>query len=357
MTGITSKGKAKRVGVLWLLILLAFIAFNAAYWPVHFRQRERDPANFLPYARTLHEAARTREAVAALQAGIAAHRPATAEPYRTLQARLSDLGDMDAARRLQEQILFYHGLETGGATGEALVRDAIMLSLESSPLPTPAQETARALRIAAVELGAAIGQLEAVRALNIEQQFALLRLAGGTVNTDGTIGKTGVKIPADLIVQSGGGHEGKRIAHILLRGRNYCDDERGFHVAIIDPVTGQVLNLGVFDVWQSASEAARMARLLRGAPHGAIGAFCVLDDASLNLTHELGEALVSFGMRREAIINRVPAFFGLRFSFAAIGVKGADAGTAMQAWSPANFGGQPGHPVACITLRPEGAAP
>ena len=54
----------------------------------------------------------------------------------------------------------------------------------------------------------------------------------------------------------------------------------------------------------------------------------------------------------EAMIQRRPRFFGMRYSFAAIGVKGAIPGKAMQAWSPDAYDGKSGHPVACGVITP-----
>lgn len=140
------------------------------------------------------------------------------------------------------------------------------------------------------------------------------------------------------------------MAHIFLHNRDYGGAERGMHVALIDPVTGEPTQLGVFDIWAAPENADRMARMLNAAPNGTVGAFAVYDDASANMTDALEDALRSFGFLPETILQRRPRFYGLRYSYAAIGVKGAIPGQAMQAWSPDEFDGRPGHPVACMVL-------
>ncbi len=69
------------------------------------------------------------------------------------------------------------------------------------------------------------------------------------------------------------------------------------------------------------------------------------------MTEELEAELRAFGLAREANIDRRSAILGLRYSFAAIGVKGAREGAALQAWSPEAFQGRDGHPVVCGVLR------
>jgi hypothetical protein len=135
---------------------------------------------------------------------------------------------------------------------------------------------------------------------------------------------------------------------------------RGMHVVLIEPERGQVTGSSVFDVWRSAAEAERLTRYLQDVLPGTIAAFAVYDDASAHVNPALEEALREFGLERRTLVGRTPALYGRRFSFAAIGVKGAAPGSALQAWSPGDYQ-VPGdsvqhasHPVHCGVLLPSG---
>lgn len=342
----------KRLGLLWALVLLVFLVFNALYWPVHLRQRDLDPASFRTLAKRQHAQGQVLEAIDSLRKGIDAHHPPLPEPYAQLQAWQREAGHTAAADALTPVIAFYEALVHADA--EALKRAVDTGLAARMPVPPLSPETAQQVRTMANELGTTLGLREAVHVLPVESQFALLQIAGGAVSTNGAVGKTGVQLPFDLLVQSPGGNRVRRMAHLYLNNHDYGGEERGFHTLLIEPDTGQVAQLGVFDIWLSDDEADRMVRVLRSVPEGTIGAFAVLGDASINLNEDLEAALREFGFLPEAMLLRRPKFFGLRFSFAAIGVKGAIPGTAMQAWSPDVYENAFGHPVACMVVRPAG---
>lgn len=342
----------RRVLALWALILAVFLAFNAVYWPVHSYQADQDPDNFMVYAQKLHAQGQSAAAMDVLRQGIAAHHPTAPEPYEQLQGWLADAGKAAESAKLNPTVTFYRALGASGHAREVALRGAVDSSLALFPLPSIAKDSAGTLRLFAGNLGASLGVREAVRGLNEQQQYALLRLSGGVVSTNGEVGNTGVKLTFDLLVQSSGSADG-RIAHIFLRGRDLSTSERGIHVAVLDPESSQVLQLGVYDIWSSPKEAERMARMLESMPQGSVAAFAVLDDASANMTDDLETQLRGFGLLPEAIIQRRARFYGLRYSFAAIGVKGAIPGKAMQAWSPDAYEGAPGHPVVCAVLNGE----
>ena len=346
----------KRLGLLWALVLAVFVVFNAVYWPIHLRQRALDPASYMAYAARLHGEGRPLEAINTLRAGIDGHHPPLPEPYERLQAWQREVSHTSAADALEPTLGFYRALQLPeGEARDTALRAAVAAGLARQSMPTLAPETAYQVRTLATELGTTLGLREAVQLLSPGDQFTLLRIAGGAVSTDGKIGKTGVTLPFDLVVQSPGGNRVRRVAHLYLNNHDYGGEERGFHAVLIDPATGQVAQLGVFDIWLSKSEADRMVRVLHSVPTGTIAAFAVLGDASINLTEDLEAALREFGLLPEAILLRRTKFFGLRFSFAAIGVKGAIPGTAMQAWSPDLYENTFGHPVACMVVRPAAA--
>ncbi len=147
--------------------------------------------------------------------------------------------------------------------------------------------------------------------------------------------------------------DARRNAQIMVGNRVYGDRQRGMHVVLLDRTTSAVLQTGVFDLWENATEAKRMRHFLEDAPTGCIGLFAVCDDGSAFLTAALEQALFGFGLDRLALDGREQVMLGLRYSFAAIGVKGAARGTAMQSWSPEKFKGYRGHPVLCAVFQGE----
>lgn len=348
MTTGVNISDARRVGLLWVLILGLFGVFNLVYWPIRFYQRETAPENFLAYARTLHREGKAADAIDCLRRGIEQHHPTFAGPYETLGDWLRAQGDTDGAGVRDVQGRFYRALRNGP---EMALREAIQASLAREPVPPLSPEAGRYVSLLAGSLGVVWSAREVVAALPVQEQLALLRLTGNAISTNGMIGGTGMASPVDILAQSGGGAAARECTHILVRGRDYAGGDRGFHVALMDAQSGQVAQMAQFDIWESVEDAARMARFLREAPKGIVGVFVVADDASANMTPELEGELLSFGVARQACINREPGLLGLRYSFAAIGVKGAPSGTALQAWSPGSFAGYPGHPVTCGVLR------
>jgi hypothetical protein len=339
---------AMRVALLWLLVAAVFLVFNVLYWPVHLRQRALAPENMVAYAEELREAGQTRFAAEYLARGIRQYRPPLPEAYELLADCLRDLESPEAAAGLAPQIAFHRAWVQ--AAPQARIegfREAIGVDLAAWPLAAPEASAAPLIRAAAGSFAAMLGAAAMAETLTLEEGLALMRLSGGAIRMDGFIGETGVRSPGTILVQSWGGMETGRSAHIWLRGRDFGGSKRGFHVALIDGQTGQVFNLGLFDIWEAPEEAARMAAFLREAPPGSIGAFAVCDDASVHLSPALESEMLGFGLEKQAVIKGRPALLGLRYSFAALGVKGAAPGTALQAWSPESFAGIPGHPVAC----------
>ena len=344
------------MAVLWLVIVGAFAAFNAVFWPAHMHQADRDPAQFLAYARKLDGLGETLPALVRLRQGIRQHHPPWPEPYELLQGWLRRAGAEDEALALEPVIAFYRALSTGDADRGKELRQAVRGVREQKAVARVDASTCDAVNQLAGDFSRALGLLDTVGPMSCEEQLALLRLSG-PLRTDGRVGETGVRSPVDIVVQSGGGAGPRGVAHLFIRGREYAKRQRGLHAALVDAQSGQVFALGDFDIWDSAAEAARMTQFLREAPAGCIGVFAVRDDASANLTPALEAELLGFGLECQAVINYEPALLGLRYSFAAIGVKGASAGTALQAWSPEAFQGYPGHPVACGVIGGRGAGP
>ncbi len=360
MSDVPEISNRKRLSAVGLLSVAVFLAFNAAYWPVHSCQVRNAPENFLMHARYLDAQGDRKEALNRLEEGIRQFHPACPEPYQTLlQWRSQDSArDQKHLAWLEAAGTFYEALNGPGETRGTLLVQAADLQCKSFKLPPIASDSVRQIASLMKNLGRLWGVEKPLAELTVKQHVALLSLgAGDTFDLNGIIGNTGVKSPVDILVQSGGGRMGRECTHILVRNHDYAGGKRGFHGVLLDPKTGQMIQMGLFDVWQSEDEAERMVRFLEEAPEGAIGAFAVADEASVNLTAELVRELHGFGLAERTFIHRQPALFGLHFSFAAIGVKGASPGTALQAWSPGVFDGCPGHPVTCGVLRPVEGTP
>ena len=143
------------------------------------------------------------------------------------------------------------------------------------------------------------------------------------------VGKTGVKTRARIRVTSQGLEAGNS-ASILLGAVDLAPNARGYNVSIIDPATGHNLSSAAFDFIGKASkhedQALLMARLIQAVPRGMIVCAAVKDDGSMGFRNEVTSALLSIG----AQLSDRP---GLRASYAIIGVKGANRGTALEGMS------------------------
>jgi hypothetical protein len=337
-----------RVAVLWLLILVVFGAFCAVYWPVRLHQWKTDPANFIAYADDLIAEGGTEKAAHVLETGIAELRPPGPEAYRMLHRLLTDTGQTGAAKEVTPRLLFaqaYEQRDIEAAKRNELLHRAVSAYFEVNPVPRIPRVLEGALKMFAVNQVQLLGAGGAVLDMPPNEHLALLDIAGGAFSLDGMVGETGVRAPLDILVQSGGGQGVQRVAHIIVGEQDLGRRARGMHAALIAPDSGQVLRHWVFDIYDSPPEVERMIAFLREAPDGVIGAFAVFDDGSVNMTPALEQELLNFGLRRMTRVHREMVLIGLRHSFAAIGVKGAAPGSALQAWAPEEFNGYPGLPV------------
>lgn len=317
----------RKVGVLWALLLGFFLAFNAAYFPIRQFQKERAPENFEAMAARLKEAGHTDLAQRQLAAGISWFHPTYPAPYQALV----DSGDATA----NAQVSLYTALRRGPLTADAL---AALL-----PLAPTLNRQPHGLDTA-FSLWRDAGLIDATLAASPKEITALLRTAHGTLREDGQIGSAGTT-PVSILAASG------PRAVLVIDGVDYGGEARGLYVAVLGGGTGRILQLGQFDLWESWDESLRMAQFLRKAPEGSIGVFAVSHEASVyfDYTH-LAPEVERFGLERQAMVNQRLRYFGLKYAWAAIGVKGGTG--ALQAWSPGEFQGYPGHPV-CVAVWPE----
>jgi hypothetical protein len=99
---------------------------------------------------------------------------------------------------------------------------------------------------------------------------------------------------------------------------------RGLNVVVIDRATGQVTHKQAFDTCASADASNDFAALVEGLPFGSIVAVAVLDEAHARLNERAKRACRMLGSER---IYQL----GYRNSWAIVGMKGAGAGSAVEA--------------------------
>ncbi len=151
-----------------------------------------------------------------------------------------------------------------------------------------------------------------------------LRLdAGSTLGRETIpVGRTGVRAAARLQVSSAGVSVGDR-ASAMLSGIDVVPNTRGYNVAVIDPDTGDLLAAAAFDLIRppGGGEARRLADFIGGVPEGFLVAVAVRDDGSMGLTSGVVQALRTLGGKLTPRLRR---------SYALIGIKGAEPGTAIE---------------------------
>ncbi len=145
---------------------------------------------------------------------------------------------------------------------------------------------------------------------------------GAVRQGDRTIGDTGVAAPVDLVA-TGAGFDAGRFGEIFVDGKNVIPNRRGYHLVAVNPQTGQVDRIGVFDTFADPGESARLAEFVGSLPQGEIVAGAAIDEVSRQLQPVAVEALRQLGVESD-----------LRFQFRAghafIGVKGAQPGQALE---------------------------
>lgn len=142
------------------------------------------------------------------------------------------------------------------------------------------------------------------------------------------IGTTGVHAPVDIAAISGARPYGNR-ASIRVNGQELVEGTpRGYVVAALDPRDGRPMRVDSFDTFLRAGESRRMARLIESLPSGTIVVAAARDEASGQLEETAVRALRSVGARED--LRGRPWV-----SHVVIGVKGAEAGQAVEAAGPA----------------------
>ncbi len=131
------------------------------------------------------------------------------------------------------------------------------------------------------------------------------------------VGTTGTRLAADVAITAD-----RERAVVTVNGRVFRPG-RGYFLVVLDPVTGRIVQTGGFDVSWNREESDALVRFVDAVPAGAVVAVTTEFDASRELTDAAVEALTSLGLGTD-----------LRGQFqvmhAAIGVKGAAPGTALE---------------------------
>lgn len=136
------------------------------------------------------------------------------------------------------------------------------------------------------------------------------------------IGTTGVRSPVDLAAYSRGARD-KPYCELRVDGELVSDNRRGLNVVSVDPKDGSVLDARGFDLhfWRADSEL--WARWVERLERGTIVAVAVRKDAGRRASPAAIAALRALGVRADLRDHEGAAF-------AAVGVKGARPGQALE---------------------------
>ncbi len=158
-----------------------------------------------------------------------------------------------------------------------------------------------------------------VNRLVLEHQVPSVALAPGPR----LVGKTGVRSPVDIAVASGG-MRGGRFCEIWVDGRLASDNLRGVNVAVISPDTGAVLDQAGFAVYRHKPALYRqLQQFLDRFPAGSIVALGVRAEVGKTRHPQAIAVIGRFG-------GRVDLEAAPEAGYAAIGILGAPAGTAIE---------------------------
>lgn len=143
----------------------------------------------------------------------------------------------------------------------------------------------------------------------------------------GMIGATGVQLPVDVEINSGGAAQD--LAYITVTDADGKTEDasagrRGYNLTAIDPRNGRILHKRGFDTAANTFEADRLADFVDGLPDGVIVLAAARGDAGAHLTERAVAALATLG---SAVDLRATPSYG----HALVGVKGAAPGAAAEA--------------------------
>ncbi len=158
-----------------------------------------------------------------------------------------------------------------------------------------------------------------VRGINVFHIWADYRFSETAVPHP--VGNTGVSLPADVLLRAD-----RERSRVQVNGRVFRPD-KGYFLVVLDPYTGEIVNSREFNVSWYVEDSEAMADFIREIPPGSPVLVVTEFDASRELTESAVAALRDLGIQTD-----------LRDKFqmlhAAIGVKGAPPGSALEATDP-----------------------
>ena len=132
-----------------------------------------------------------------------------------------------------------------------------------------------------------------------------------------TIGTSGVRLAADVVVTAGRDRALVEVNGQLERAT------RGYLLAVLNPDTGEIIDLDSFDTSAYREESDRLARFIDDIPTGSPVLVTSQFDVSRQLTEPAVQALRTLGLR-EDLRGR------FNWIHAAIGAKGAPPGSVLE---------------------------
>ncbi len=156
------------------------------------------------------------------------------------------------------------------------------------------------------------------------------------------LGATGVTVPVDVVVRSGGQPYGDT-ASIRVGMREVAPNRRGYNLVALEP-SGAIRDRASFDTFEDPMASRALARWVRALAAGTIVLGAVKDEASEQLDADAVGALATLGIQGDLRGRR-------RESHAFIGVKGAPPRSALQALGPRPVEVRVGEPGAAFGLE------
>jgi hypothetical protein len=148
---------------------------------------------------------------------------------------------------------------------------------------------------------------------------------GPALGTAHALGTTGVRVPVDLVVRSGGQPYGD-VASIRVGIGEVAPNRRGYNLVALQP-SGGIRDRVVFDTCGDPTASRELAEWVDALPAGTIVLGAVKDEASSELGADAVAALARLGLRGDLR-------GGYRESHAFVGLKGAPPGSALEALGP-----------------------
>lgn len=195
------------------------------------------------------------------------------------------------------------------------VNQAVNLTLNGAPIARTALDAATTLT---VTLTGPLRHAEP-NEIRFEIEYHRTEAALGPAHRLGT---TGLTVPIDALVRSGGQPYGNE-ASIRVGIGELAPNARGYNLVALDRA-GATLDRVVFDTFEDVDASAALAKWVDALPPGTVVLGAVKDEASGRLGADAVQALATLGVRGDLRGH-------FRESHAFIGVKGAPPGSAVEA--------------------------